>query len=250
MTVQKRHKAHIVLIEDDEILRGIVEDILVNNGYFVKAFDRVNGVLDWINENLESDEKRVNLIISDIELPDGNGLEIFESLTQPYLGKILISVRDKPLDRITGLKIGADDYLPKPIDPIELLLRTENVLKNKSMHEKSETDGRKQEETEEEFIPFGEYKLHPENRRLIIGDDQVLLTEREHQILLYMISKRGRVVTREELANALGFNKFNDGKRSIDVQIGRLRKKMEVNPRAPQYIVTKRGRGYFISCGN
>jgi len=233
----------IVIVEDDDLLRVALNDYFTQYGFTVIEFSTTFGVVDWIKHQRLRPETRISVIICDIELPDGNGLELVKRL-HPFadLGKILISIRAEDKDRIMGLKTGADDYVCKPLNFEELLLRTQNLMKKLVPIEP--------ELKASEYIKFGHCLLHPENRLLLFECKKIQLTEGEQQILLTLIGKRGKVVSRDTLALALGKHYLNISSRSVDMLVGRLRKKLSDNAKMPEQIVTCRGKGYMLVCSD
>lgn len=173
-----------------------------------------------------------DLIILDIMMPGESGLSLAEDLRSTSQVPILmLTARTDAEDRIAGLEIGADDYLGKPFDPRELLLRMKNIL-NRRVETVSEP---------EEFS-FGKFVFHPQRGELRADGETIKLTEIERNLLRHFVLNAGVPVDREALANLSG----HESERAVDVQINRLRRKIEVDPGNPAYLQTVRGRGYIF----
>ncbi len=238
-----KEKYHVVIVEDDNLLRTLIVNYFRRSGFFITEFSNTSGVVDWVKRKMFDPFARLDVIICDVELPAGSGLDLFKKLHAfNQLGKILISIRKEEQDRILGFKVGADDYVCKPLNLEELLLRTQSLLRK--LHQDYSSP------QEDDYIQFGQCLLHPETRLLIFKAKKTLLTEGEHQILLSLISKQGKTVTREDLASALGKHFLNISSRSVDVLVGRLRKKLQDNAKIPERIVTCRGKGYMLVCSD
>ncbi|WP_448547743.1 response regulator transcription factor [Thalassotalea fusca] len=231
---------HVVIVEDDQVLLEFLVSYFKQNNFHVSHFSSTIGVIDWVKKQMVDPLARLDVIISDVELPNGSGLEILEKLHGfTGLGKILISVRNEEADRIKGLKLGADDYVCKPLNPEELLLRTQSLIRKLGFTTYNPD--------RESYIQFGRCLLHPETRLLLFEQRKLLLTEGELQILLSLIGRQGKIVSRDELAMSLGKKAINLSSRSIDVLVGRLRRKLEDSARIPEQIITCRGKGYMLS---
>lgn len=232
---------HIVIIEDDNLLRKSLINFYQKHGFNISAFDCAEPVYDFIKQSQQHEFGEVDLIISDIILPGDNGLTLFEKLTEfPELGKILISINNHENDRIDGLSVGADDYICKPVNSDELLLRTNALLKRlKSKRSAAFTK-----------IHFLGYKLDPESRTLSSGIQHVILSNNEHKLMLTLIGSQGRECNRLIIANALYNNSKDRGElisgRSMDILISRLRKKFKQLGERSNLILTLRGKGYML----
>ena len=218
--------AHILVIDDDTRLRRLLNKYLSDNGFDVTQASNPAEASQALDLFV------FDLMIMDIMMPQKNGLEYTKELrdagvTTPIL---MLTAMGDSSTRITGLENGADDYLPKPFEPRELVLRINNILKRiASLHPDDE-------------IYFGPYRYHTKTAELFQNDAPVLLTTAEQDLLKALASKAGETISREELAEILK----TDNLRSIDVQITRLRKKLETDIKKPQYIQTVRGQGYLL----
>ncbi len=232
---------HIVIVEDDTLLRKSLVNFYQKHGFNTSAFDCAEPVYDFIKQGEQHEFGEVVLIISDIILPGESGLALFDKLADfPALGKILISINSNEQDRIQGLHSGADDYICKPVNSEELLLRTNALLKR--LNSKYSAYFTK--------ISFLGYALDPESRELSTVNQHTILSYYENRLLLTLIGGQGKVCDRLMIANALYNNKedsndFLSG-RAMDVLVGRLRKKFIQLDEKADLILTLRGKGYML----
>ena len=217
---------HILVIDDDTRLRRLLNKYLTDNGFTVTE----------ASNPIEAEQALelfvFDLIIMDIMMPQKNGLDFTKELREANLTTpiLMLTAMGDSSNRITGLENGADDYLPKPFEPRELVLRIHNILKRiASLHPNNE-------------IHFGPYRYNTDTTELFQNDIPILLTTVEQDLLKALSSKAGETISREELAEILK----TDNLRSIDVQITRLRKKLEPDIKKPQCIQTVRGQGYLL----
>ena len=217
--------AHILVVDDDEGIRNLVKQYLNNNNFLVTT-----------SESAEDAEQKIisvkfDLIILDIMMPGQTGLEF----TKKYKNKlntpiILLTAKGEASDRIEGLEIGADDYLPKPFEPKELILRIKNILnKTKSKNLKRR-------------INFESLKIDLNKLFIFNGKKEFKINNTEKIILEKMINSPGQIFSREEIGKIINLDK----ERSIDVIITRLRKKIESDSKNPKYLQTIRGEGYVL----
>ena len=221
----KKFKAHILVVDDDDRIRELVKQYLNENDYLVTtAF------------NAEDAKKKVDtikfdLIVLDIMMPGKSGLEFtMENKNKLYTPIILLTAKGEAEERIHGLEVGADDYLSKPFEPKELVLRIKNILnKTKSKNIKR-------------LIEFGNVKVDL-NKNLIFSDKkEYKINNTEKTILEFMINSPGKSFSRDEIGKIINLEK----ERSIDVIITRLRKKIERDPKNPKFLQTLRGQGYVL----
>ena len=221
----KNYKAHILVVDDDDGIRNLVKQYLNQNNYLVSTA-----------ENAEDASRKVkivkfDLVILDIMMPGKNGLEF----TLEYRKKIdtpiiLLTAKGEASHRVEGLETGADDYLPKPFEPKELILRINNIL-NKTI-----------KIDEKKVVKFKNVKIDL-NRMFIYKDGNILkINNAEKVILEKMINNPGKIFKRYEIGKLIDLEK----ERSIDVIITRLRKKIEEKPKNPKYLQTIRGEGYVL----
>jgi two-component system, OmpR family, phosphate regulon response regulator OmpR len=227
---------HILLVDDDLRLRGLLETYLKREGFEVTAAG--NG------EQMERALRDcpVDLMVLDLMLPGRSGLDICRELraAQNSLPLIMLTAKGDDIDRILGLELGADDYLPKPCNPRELVARIRAVLRRRQTAPPGApvSDARP--------IEFGPFRLHPASRVLEKDGEPVSLTTGEFAVLLALASHPGETLSRERLltlARGRGRSAFD---RSIDVAVSRLRRLIEPDPQAPRYLQTVWGAGYVF----
>ena len=217
--------AHILLVDDDDGIRSLVKKFLNENNYLVTTADSAEDASDKIKII------KFDLIVLDIMMPGKNGLEFIEenkkNLDTPI---ILLTAKGEAKERIEGLEVGADDYLPKPFEPKELILRIKNILdKTKKTEQKR-------------IIEFENVKIDL-NKLLIIRDQKEFkINNTEKTILEKMINSPGKTFSREDIGKLINLDK----ERSIDVIITRLRKKIEIDQKSPKFLQTIRGAGYVL----
>ena len=217
--------AHILVVDDDDGIRSLVKKFLNENNYLVTTADSAEDASDKIKII------KFDLIVLDIMMPGKNGLEFIDenkkNLDTPV---ILLTAKGEAKERIEGLEVGADDYLPKPFEPKELILRIKNILdKTKKTEQKR-------------IIEFENVKIDL-NKLLIIRDQKEFkINNTEKTILEKMINSPGKTFSREDIGKLINLDK----ERSIDVIITRLRKKIEIDQKSPKFLQTIRGAGYVL----
>lgn len=217
---------HILVIDDDTRLRNLLGKFLDENGFFVSLAENTSEARKLMREFL------FDLLIVDVMMPEENGIDFTKSFrSDSKIPIIILTARGEITDRITGLEVGADDYLPKPFEPKELLLRIHNILKRTSATNSINNNA----------CSFGEFNFDLQNGRLKKNNESVHLTESEAKILKVLCKEQGSTISRDRLAEICGVDA-----RSIDVQITRLRKKIEKNPKQPNYLQTIRNKGYVL----
>ena len=217
--------AHILVVDDDDGIRSLVKKYLNENEFLVTTADSAEDASKKIKVI------KFDLIILDIMMPGKNGLEFIQehkdSLETPI---ILLTAKGEPTERIEGLEIGADDYLPKPFEPKELILRINNIIKKTK-----KLDQRR-------VVEFKNIKIDLNKSLIYQNDLEFKINNTEKIILEKMINNPGKTFTRENIGKLIDLNK----ERSIDVIITRLRKKIEKDPKNPKYLQTLRGAGYVL----
>lgn len=217
-------KPHILVVDDDERLRSLITQYLSENGFFVTAAKHAGEARQVLARFA------VDAMVLDVMMPGETGLEFLGSLDVGQRPPtLMLSARGEPDQRIEGLEMGAQDYLPKPFEPKELVLRLRTIL------------GRMETVSQ---VRFGEYEFLPGALQLKKNGEAVHLTGGEAQMLKALADQCGSPISREALAQSLALSSTD---RSIDVQITRLRKKIETNPGKPVYIQTVRGKGYMLA---
>lgn len=220
----KQTTYNLLVVDDDERISNLLSQYLINKGFIVSIANSADQARSKIHLI------RYDLIILDIMMPGDDGLtltkEIRESSDIPI---ILLTAKSGMESKIEGFEIGADDYLTKPFNPKELLLRVLSILKRA-----------KNEDNIENEIFFGDYALNIEKRELTKSGDRVYLTDREMNLLVALAKSPGEPMNREKLAG------IDEPGRSVDVGINRLRRKIEKDPRMPLWLQTVRGEGYIL----
>jgi DNA-binding response OmpR family regulator len=221
--------ARILIVEDDPIFRAVMRDNLAFAGYRVEAVANGQSALN------QARAFAPDLIVLDLTLPDWDGLELIPLLNQGGKAPIIIlSARGQKIDRMKGLKLGADDYITKPTDLDELLARIRVVLRRSR--------------PSVERLLIGRLMIDFRTSRASTGQTPVRLTHREFELLRYLAERRDKVVHRNELLREVwGYLDANVTTRSVDQTIARLRKKIETNPHHPEFIRTVHGDGYCLS---
>ncbi|SHF61386.1 two-component system response regulator OmpR [Vibrio gazogenes] len=226
----------ILVVDDDARLRSLLERYLTDQGYHVRSVAN--------SEQMDRLLARENfhLMVLDLMLPGEDGLSICHRLRQSnnQLPILMLTAKGDEEDRITGLEQGADDYLPKPFNPRELLARIKAVLRRQV----NELPGAPS--AEETIIEFGEFRLNLGTREMFRGDEVMPLTSGEFAVLKVLVSNPREPMSRDKLMNMARGREYSAMERSIDVQISRLRRMLEVDPAKPRYIQTVWGLGYVF----
>ena len=217
--------AHILVVDDDDGIRSLVKKYLNENNFLVTTANNAENASEKIKVI------KFDLIILDIMMPGKNGLEFIQDhknkLDTPI---ILLTAKGEASERIEGLEVGADDYLPKPFEPKELILRIRNIL-NKTI-----------KIDQKRVIEFSNLKIDLNKLLIIKNDKEFKINNTEKIILEKMINSPGQTFSRENIGQLIDLDK----ERSIDVIITRLRKKIEIDPKNPKFLQTIRGAGYVL----
>ena len=221
----EKFKAHILIVDDDDRIRELVKQYLNENDYLVTTANSAEDAKEKVNII------KFDIIILDIMMPGQSGLDFTnENKKKINTPIILLTAKGEPSDRIGGLEIGADDYLAKPFEPKELVLRIKNILnKTKSKNQKR-------------VVNFSNINIDLNKSLIIKNNREFKINNTEKIILEKMINSPGETFTREEIGKLINLDK----ERSIDVIITRLRKKIEVDPKNPKFLQTIRGTGYVL----
>ncbi len=229
------------MIEDDHRLAAMVRDYLEQQGFAVSlAEDIAQGFIHLQREPFD-------LILLDLMLPDGNGLDVCRQIralppnskhTSPNVAIVMLTAKGDPMDRVVGLEIGADDYVPKPFEPRELLARIRAVLRRR---ENTNT------QSNNEALHFGRLTIDRDARAARIDGVAREMTSYQFDLLVAMAEHAGRVLTREQLMDMLKGEPLEAFDRSIDVHIARIRAAIEDDPKHPRRIITVRGTGYVFA---
>jgi two-component system phosphate regulon response regulator OmpR len=221
---------HVLVVDDDKRLRELLGRYLVDQGF------RVTTAVSAAEARSKLSSFTFDLLVLDIMMPGESGLQLTEHLRQENnVPILLLTAMSESADRIKGLSIGADDYLAKPFEPRELVLRIQAILKRARQAPSVKEPPR--------LIKFGSFVFDLERRRLSRQGNAVYLTESETDLLAQLAGRLGDPVTREELSD---MGSDIGASRVIDIQMTRLRKKIEDDPKFPRYLQTVRGRGYVL----
>ena len=221
----EKNKYHILVVDDDDKIRLLIKEYLSNKGYIVSTAENAE------KAKIKIDIFNFNLIILDVMMPGQSGYELTKELkASKNIPIILLTAKGEVENRIHGLEIGADDYIGKPFDPQELLLRVKNVVKmnidpNKLLLSK-----------------IGEAELNLNKMTIKIKDKLKRINSSEKKVLMKMLSSPGKIFSRNDIGKIASISK----ERSIDVMITRLRKKIELDPKNPKFLQTIRGSGYVL----
>ena len=226
----------ILMIEDDQRLAGMVVTYLGANGFEVSHAGTGKAGLELLRA------EPFALVLLDLMLPDADGLELcrrIRALPAPLdaIPIVMLTAKGDPFDRVVGLELGADDYLPKPFEPRELLARLRAVLRRPPMGGEAERKG----------LRFGRLEIDPAARIVRVDGKERALTAYQFDLLLALAERAGRVLSREQLIDAVKGEALEPFDRSIDVHIGRLRAAIEDDPKQPRRIITIRGAGYVFA---
>ena len=230
-------KKHLLIVDDDERIRKLLKQFLTKSGYRISTAGN-SAIARQLNQNLEFD-----MLIVDIMMPGEDGLSLTHSLSKEnHTPILLLSAKVEASERILGLEMGADDYLSKPFEPRELLLRVDAILKRSTP--KLPTSVRAE-------VSIGQFKYNLSRQELWQGSIRINLTSAQTKLLQILAQRSNSAISRDELLKSFSIHKFaNSGSentiRSVDVQIKRLRQKIELDPKNPSYLKTVRGYGYIL----
>ena len=225
---------HLLIVDDDERIRSLLQQFLVQSDYLVSTAEDAEQARTLLSA-IEFD-----LIILDVMMPGQDGISFTAELRalQNNTPILLLTARGETKDRIKGLEAGADDYLPKPFEPKELLLRINAILRR--------MPDLKEDQMMPKTLSLGHLKYDVARNELWEGENQIRLTTTESQLMKIFTSALGEPISRVDLVTSLGRDVSSAQDRAIDVQITRLRRKIEVNPGQPRYLQTVRGAGYML----
>jgi two-component system OmpR family response regulator len=228
---------HVLVVDDDLDIRSLLRDYLEKNGYRVTAVG--DGKAMWA----AFDEARPDILVLDVMLPGTDGLTLCRNVrARSGIPIIMLTARGEETDRIVGLEMGADDYLPKPFSPRELLARIKSVLRRaRTLPDNLQPDAARR-------IGFAGWTLDIATRNLLSPAGVVVaLSGTEFKLLRIFLAHPNRVLNRDQLIDLMLSRDASPFDRSIDVQVSRLRRKIETDPKAPQIITTVRGGGYVFT---
>ena len=221
----EKNKKHILIVDDDDRIRNLLKDYLSENGYIVSTAESANQAKERLQYI------KFDIIILDVMMPAQDGYDLTKEIKkQIKVPVILLTAKGEVENRIKGLELGADDYIGKPFEPKELLLRIKNIInKNNKVDLKSK-----------QIIGDAEVDLN--KMTVSLKNKLRKISNSEKKVLIEMIANPGTTFSREEIGKISGINQ----ERSIDVMITRLRQKIEINPKNPKFLQTIRGSGYVL----
>jgi two-component system phosphate regulon response regulator OmpR len=225
---------HLLMIEDDARLARMVSEYLGQSGFIVSHMGDGQSGLAAVQET------QPDLVILDLMLPDMDGLEVcrrLRALPGAQVPVLMLTAKGDPMDRIIGLEIGADDYLPKPFEPRELLARIRAVLRRRV--EGAPPAGKQ--------LRFGTLEIDRDARAVSVGAQMCDLTSYQFDLLVALAERAGRVLTRDQIMEAVRGRELDAFDRSIDVHMGRIRAAIELDAKNPKRILTVRGVGYVFA---
>jgi len=230
----------VLIVDDEQSILKLLSFNLEKEGYTVDtAIDGQEGY-DMATTNA------YDFIILDLMLPKKDGMDVCRELRQEKVETpiLMLTAKDDELDTIIGLELGADDYMTKPFSPREVLARMKAIFRRSNG---SESDTQEKEgQTTEGVIEIGEIAIFPEKYEVFVRGESIELTPKEFELLLYMAKRKKRILSREQLLNAIWNYDYTGGTRIVDVHISHLREKIEEDTKKPVYIRTARGFGYKI----
>jgi DNA-binding response OmpR family regulator len=222
----------ILLIEDDARLAGMVADYLGEAGF--RSLIAGSGA----QAQRQLKREQFDAIVLDLMLPDTDGLELCRQIrADSNIPLLMLTARGDPLDRVVGLELGADDYLPKPFEPRELLARLRAILRRQQTARTATTD----------VLRFGRLEIDRGARQVRVDGEEKTLTAYQYTLLLALAERAGRVLSRDALMDLTKGTALEDFDRSIDVHISRIRAAIEDDPRKPRRVLTVRGAGYVFA---
>lgn len=218
---------HILVIDDDDRIRELVARYLKENGFFVSTAENAAQAKEVLSF------AEYDALVVDVMMPGQDGMDFTQELRRVSdVPVLLLTAMDETKDKIKGLTYGADDYLTKPFDPQELVLRIRAILRRKPQPQAMETETK-----------IGRWIYRSTHNELVDGDTHVKLTDGEANLLNTLLQKKGTVMSREALSASCD---MDPDKRTVDVQVTRLRRKLEENSNMPRYLQTVRGKGYVL----
>lgn len=244
MAVSPHDLSHptVLVVDDDEEIGALLRRYLSGQGLRVEVL----GDAASLRERIERDAP--DLVLLDLGLPDEDGLSVMRDLQRHQVPVIIVSGRGDSVERVVGLELGADDYVTKPFDLRELLARIRSVLRRSALRGAAAPAQAVAKPGAAPAFEFGGFRLEPDARRLLAADGRdVALTTGEFDLLYALVQRPNLVLSRDQLMNSVHGREAGPYDRAIDVQIGRLRRKIEADPAHPHLIKSVRGAGYLFA---
>ena len=221
----------LLVVDDEPSILTLLKFNLEQSGFEVLTAENGNDALEIaVNEDL-------TLIVLDLMLPGMDGMDVCKTLRQEKINTpiLMLTAKDDEFDKILGLELGADDYMTKPFSPREVVARVKAILRRTNLV---------QAEAKDEVIKIGKLEIHPDKYMVMFKGEQLVLTPKEFELLLYLANHRGKVLSRDQLLNGVWDFHYDGDTRIVDVHISHLREKIEADTKQPVYIRTIRGFGY------
>lgn len=226
----------VLVVDDEQSIVTLLKYNLEQAGYVVEIAQDGEEALQ------KEKKKKPDLIVLDVMLPKKDGIEVCKTIRSDknQVPILMLTAKDDEFDRVLGLELGADDYMTKPFSPREVVARVKAILRRSSV-----VDSVKNEDDDEDIV-IGNIRIRPDFFEVYRNDTLLELTPKEFELLLYLVERQGRVITREHMLNSVWNYEFAGDSRIVDVHISHLRDKLEENPKQPQLIKTVRGLGYKL----
>ncbi|QQJ47630.1 response regulator transcription factor [Staphylococcus pseudintermedius] len=226
----------VLVVDDEQSIVTLLKYNLEQSGYVVEVAQDGEEALQ------KKKETKPDLIVLDVMLPKKDGIEVCKTIRSDknQVPILMLTAKDDEFDRVLGLELGADDYMTKPFSPREVVARVKAILRRSSL-----VDHVRKEEEDEDIV-IGSIRIRPDFFEVYRNDELLELTPKEFELLLYLVERQGRVITREHMLNSVWNYEFAGDSRIVDVHISHLRDKLEENPKQPQFIKTVRGLGYKL----
>ena len=229
----------ILIIEDELSILKLLTYNLEQEGYEVEsAMEGDEGLKMALSHSYD-------MVLLDLMLPNKDGMQICRELRQEKsdVPIIMLTAKDSEIDKVLGLEIGADDYITKPFSPREVVARIKAIFRRYKNNHQEVSDPN---QVKEEVVIVGEIMIYPDKFEVFVRDEPIELTPKEFELLIYLARRTGRILSREQLLNAIWNYDFAGETRIVDVHISHLREKIEQNTKKPEYIITARGFGYKL----
>ncbi|EGQ3977085.1 response regulator [Staphylococcus pseudintermedius] len=226
----------VLVVDDEQSIVTLLKYNLEQSGYVVEVAQDGEEALQ------KEKETKPDLIVLDVMLPKKDGIEVCKTIRSDknQVPILMLTAKDDEFDRVLGLELGADDYMTKPFSPREVVARVKAILRRSSL-----VDHVRKEEEDEDIV-ISSIRIRPDFFEVYRNDELLELTPKEFELLLYLVERQGRVITREHMLNSVWNYEFAGDSRIVDVHISHLRDKLEENPKQPQFIKTVRGLGYKL----
>lgn len=234
---EANHVTKVLVVDDEQSIVTLLKYNLETAGYIVDVAYDGEEALKKVKE------VKPELIVLDVMLPKKDGIEVCKTIRSDknLVPILMLTAKDDEFDRVLGLELGADDYMTKPFSPREVVARVKAILRRSQIANEVVKD-----DVEDEDIVIDNIRIRPEFFEVYRDDTLLELTPKEFELLLYLIERQGRVITREHMLNSVWNYEFAGDSRIVDVHISHLRDKLEENPKQPKLIKTVRGLGYKL----